>query len=129
MTGNLILRNSNSGDVPAVLEIYNHYVRETAVSFDIEPVSLAVRREWFKQFSEDGPHQLVVAVREGVLVGYASSATFRLKPAYARSVETTIYLAPGETGQETGATLYEHLFARYHPSRAPSCLWGDHIAE
>ena len=116
MTDNLTLRNAHCDDVPALLEIYNHYVRETAVSFDIEPVSLAVRRDWFKQFSEDGPHQLVVAAREGVLVGYASSAIFRLKPAYARSVEKTIYLAPGEIGHGTGAALYEHLFARITPA-------------
>ena len=42
-------------------------------------------------------------------IGYASSGVFRAKPAYARSVETSIYLAHDCVGTGAGTALYEHL--------------------
>ncbi len=43
------------------------------------------------------------------MIGYASSTRFKEKAAYARSVETTIYLDPDWTGKGIGARLYAKL--------------------
>ncbi|MGI9484231.1 MAG: GNAT family N-acetyltransferase [Hyphomicrobiales bacterium] len=112
MSESLIMRSGVPEDVPVLLDIYNHYVRTSPVTFDIEPVSLDARRKWFKQFSYDGPHQLVVAERGGQVLGYAHSTSFRPKPAYARSVETTVYVTPESAGEGIAGKLYEHLLAR-----------------
>ena len=109
---NIKLRNGTSSDLPDMVEIYNHYVRETAITFDIEPATLDSRQTWFAQFVDVGPHQLIVAEEEGEVLGYASAAAFRTKPAYARSVEVTIYLKPGVEGRGLGGALYRELFAR-----------------
>lgn len=100
------------GDLGALTDIYNHYVRETAVTFDIDPITPDERRPWLLSHPEDGPHRLLVArpADGGPIMGYATSSPFRPKAAYATSVETSIYLAPGAGGRGVGTLLYAALF-------------------
>jgi phosphinothricin acetyltransferase len=98
-------------DLEALLEIYNHFVLTTHVTFDIEPRTLAQRRIWLDQFRPDGRHQCFVAVRNGVAIGWAASQRFKDRAAYDTSVETSVYLAPGEEGKGYGRRLYDALFA------------------
>ncbi|WP_031514266.1 GNAT family N-acetyltransferase [Streptomyces sp. NRRL F-5123] len=100
------------GDLAALTDIYNHYVRETPVTFDIDPITPDDRRPWLLSHPEDGPHRLLVArsTEGGQVVGYATSSPYRPKAAYATSVETSIYLAPGAGGRGIGSLLYAALF-------------------
>lgn len=103
------IRPSEERDLPALVELYNHYVRNTPITFDTRPFTVEERRPWFEGFSRSGPHRLLVAELSGAVVGYASSGRFRPKPAYDRSVETTIYLAPDVVGRGLGRRLYQDL--------------------
>lgn len=105
------VRAAVAGDLGAVTEIYNHYVVDTAATFDVTPFTVAERRDWFDRFAESGPYRLLVATRDGEVVGYAASSRFRTKPAYDPSVEVTVYLAPGAGGEGVGSLLYQQLFA------------------
>ena len=42
-----MVRAATEDDLEAINEIYNHYVAETHITFDDEPMSLEGRREWF----------------------------------------------------------------------------------
>ncbi|MEW1859103.1 N-acetyltransferase family protein [Streptomyces sp. NPDC088194] len=100
-------------DLAALTDIYNHYVRETAVTFDVTPLTPGERRPWLLSHPEDGPHRLMVARipgSDGRVLGYATSSAFRPKAAYATSVETSIYLASDVGGRGIGTLLYERLF-------------------
>ena len=100
-------------DLPALTDIYNHYVRETAITFDVTPLTPGERRAWLLSHPEDGPHRLMVARTPesgGRVLGYATSSAFRPKAAYATSVETSIYLVPDAGGQGIGTLLYKQLF-------------------
>jgi phosphinothricin acetyltransferase len=99
-----------STDVPALTEIYNHYVRSDATTFDTQEFSVDERRVWFTHYAETGPHRLLVAVDQSDVVAYATSSAFRAKPAYATSVETTIYCRADATGRGLGKLLYGALF-------------------
>lgn len=110
-TQNIDLRQAKHGDITQITEIYNYYVEHTQITFDLEPQSLENREEWFSQFADSGPHQIVVAEIDGVIAGYACSTKLRPKPAYHQSVETTIYVHPQHTGQGLGKALYGKLFA------------------
>jgi phosphinothricin acetyltransferase len=105
-----VLRRARSGDLEALTGIYNHYVRETPITFDLEPNALEQRRKWLEDFDESGRHQIFVAERDGTLLGYACSRRFRERAAYDPSVETSVYLAVGEGGRGLGARLYQELF-------------------
>ena len=104
------VRPATAGDLEAINEIYDHYVAESHVTFDVEPGSMAARREWFSHYAETGPHRLMVAVDADKVVGFASSSRFRPKPGYLTSVETSIYLAPDLIGKSIGSRLYGELF-------------------
>ena len=104
------IRYAKQSDLPALRDIYNYYVVNTPVCFDLEPRSLAQRQEWFDQFATSGKYRCFVASRGEAPIGYACSAKFKEKEAYATSIETSIYLAPGEGGKGLGRRLYETLF-------------------
>jgi phosphinothricin acetyltransferase len=106
----IAVRHAAMDDAPALLDIYNHYVRETPITFDLEPRTLAQRREWLAGFAPTGRYQCLVAMRDGRAIGWASSSRFKERQAYETSIETGIYLAPGETGRGLGRRLYAALF-------------------
>ena len=106
----LVLRTAVEADLPSVTGIYNHYIRETPITFDLEPFSVEQRRSWFRGFAPRGRHRLVVAERDGRIAGFAFSHRFRSKAAYDSSVETSIYLQPHAVGAGIGTRLYDRLF-------------------
>ncbi len=109
MSEEIIIRTANSTDIPAITRIYNHYVRETHITFDLTEKTETDRAAWLEQFTGNQRHQLIVGEVDGSVIGYACSGTFRTKPAYDRSVETTIYLDHTAGGKGYGLALYQHL--------------------
>ncbi|MEU9619874.1 N-acetyltransferase family protein [Streptomyces sp. NPDC048155] len=102
-------------DLVALTDIYNHYVRETALTFDTAPFTPERRLPWLRSHPEDGPHRLLVAqdvriVGPASVLGYATSSAFRPKAAYATSVEVSVYCAPWAVGRGIGTLLYSSLF-------------------
>ncbi|MHC3818280.1 GNAT family N-acetyltransferase [Streptomyces sp. DT9] len=121
------VRPGIEGDLEALTDIYNHYVRETALTFDTAPFTPGQRLPWLRSYPVDGPHRLLVAqdVRnvdapgadgpdtDGPaprILGYATSSAFRPKAAYSTSVEVSVYCAPGAAGRGIGTLLYTALF-------------------
>jgi phosphinothricin acetyltransferase len=104
------IRAAVRDDLPRLTEIYNYYVVNTPVTFDIEPYTVEGREAWFAQFGATGRYRLVVAEENGRVMGYAGTTRFRPKPAYETTVETTIYCAPEAVGKGLGRRLYAELF-------------------
>lgn len=99
-----------AGDASALLEIYNHYVLNTPITFDIEPRTPGQWQDWMAGFAASGRYRCFVALKDGKAVGWASASQFRTRAAYDTSVETTVYVAPGLGGSGIGRRLYTHLF-------------------
>ena len=106
----VVIRRAEQGDLPALLAIYNHYVRETPATFDIEPRTLEQRQAWLDGFADKGRYQCFVAVKDGRTVGSAASVRYNERAAYETTVSTGIYLAPDARGQGMGRRLYQALF-------------------
>jgi len=104
------IRPADERDLPRLTEIYNHYVRTTAVTFDMAPYDVEGRRPWFSQFRGSGPYRLFVAARDGNVDAYAGTTQFRPKGAYETTVEVTVYCAPSATAQGLGRALFDVLF-------------------
>jgi phosphinothricin acetyltransferase len=109
-SGKVTVRHASEQDLAQVNDIYNRYVIETHFTFDIEPMTLEARREWFEHYDTTGRHRVVVGLSDSSVVGYACSSRWRPKPAYETSVETSIYVAPDAVGRGIGTRLYEELF-------------------
>jgi phosphinothricin acetyltransferase len=106
----IIVRQGKVGDIPALLKIYNHYILNTPITFDIEPRTLSQRQEWFEQFADRGCYRCLVADLKGAAIGWACSTRFKEREAYRTSVETSVYCAPDYTGRGIGHRLYTELF-------------------
>jgi phosphinothricin acetyltransferase len=108
--GAVTIRAGVAADLAQLTDLYNHYVLNSAATFDIEAFRVEDRAGWFAQYGDVGPYRLLVAVAEERLAGYATSSRFRTKPAYDTSVEVTVYLHPERTGGGVGSLLYGALF-------------------
>ncbi|MFD8395423.1 GNAT family N-acetyltransferase [Streptomyces sp. NPDC059680] len=106
------VRPGAEGDLDALTTIYNHYVRETAITFDTAIFTPEERRPWLLSHPEDGPHRLMVATdaESQEILGYATSSPYRPKPAYVTSVEVSVYVAPDAGRRGIGSLLYDALF-------------------
>ena len=54
-------RSAERRDLPALTEIYNHYVERTVTTFDLEPFTVDGRSAWFDHYAVTGPHRLLVS--------------------------------------------------------------------
>ena len=103
------IRPATGRDLPRLTEIYNYYVINTPVAFDIEPYTVERRAAWFNQFSSSGRYRLFVAEETGVVLGYAGTSCFRPKAAYETTVGTSVYCAPDAVPNPASATLHERF--------------------
>jgi phosphinothricin acetyltransferase len=105
-----MIRPATLDDLPALTEIYNHYVINTAITFDLQRFTPAGRRAWFDDHRPDGRHRLLVAIDDERVVGYATSSRWRPKAAYDTTVESSVYIHPDAVGHGIGTALYSALF-------------------
>ena len=105
------VRAATPGDLERLTAIYNHYVADGAITFDIDPCTPDERRSWYAAHTTGPGRRLLVAEEAGSIVGYAGTGPFRAKRAYDTTVETTIYVVPEAIGRGVGRALYAALFA------------------
>jgi phosphinothricin acetyltransferase len=106
-----VIRDAAGDDAESVCRIYNHYIRETIVTFEEQPVSPATMAERIENVAAAALPWLV-AEREGVILGYAYASKWHTRAAYRHSTETTVYLASDAIAQGVGTKLYQVLLER-----------------
>ena len=105
------IRNAAPGDAAAIAAIYNLHVRSTIVTFELEEVSDG---EMSRRISDVHSHELpwLVCVAGDEVLGYAYAGPWKARAAYARTVESSIYLRDDIRGRGVGASLYAALIER-----------------
>ena len=104
------IRAATLADAAGVAEIYNWYIANTVITFEVDPVpvgEMALRME-----AVLAAHEWLVLERGGALLGYAYAGRFHARAAYGFATESTIYLRHGCEGQGLGTTLYAELVRR-----------------
>jgi phosphinothricin acetyltransferase len=113
------IRPAERGDLESIRAIYNAEVAESLVTFDIVPWTVADQVGWLDR--HQGAHPAVVAVEapgpDGVLIGahgeavlgYGSLSPFHERPAYATTVENSVYVARTARRAGVGRALLEEL--------------------
>lgn len=106
----MVTRPATAADLPAVEAIYDEQVRTAVSTFDLEPPGPDY---WERRLAstEHGDH-LLVAVEDEKVLGYAYSSSYRPRPAYRRTRETSVYLLPTAQGRGLGRALYDDLLDR-----------------
>lgn len=98
------------GDATAITLIYNHFILETDISFETEPLTVDEMKQRIAGVAPRYPY--IVVETEGRIVGYAYVHEWSTRPAYAATVESSIYLSPEIAGQGIGGELLGELETR-----------------
>lgn len=117
----LTIRACRESDAARICEIYNHFVRNTIVTFEEVPVSEGDILERIRKVTSKLPW--LVCEEQGSVAGYAYAATWHARSAYRHSVESTIYLAPDFCGRGVGTRLYSALLEELK-ARSIHCVIG-----
>jgi L-amino acid N-acyltransferase len=107
-------------DAMAIMNIYNPEVVEAAISFDLEPRTLLQQEAWIR--AHQVTHPCIVAIneedevgevgaRDEWVLGFALVHPFRDRPAYATTVENSVYVHRGARGRGVGEVLLRQLMA------------------
>lgn len=108
-----LIRPATDDDAESIAEIYNHYIRETIITFEEEPVSPERIRWRLSQIAQLGLPWIVAEparpLAGGSLLGYAYAGVFRERASFRHTVETAVYLPAGAQGQGIGTALYRQL--------------------
>jgi L-amino acid N-acyltransferase YncA len=102
------LRPFQWSDIPAITAIYRHYVENTAITFDTEAPDETAIAEKYAGLMRLG-HPVIIAEREGKVLGYAYASFYRPRAAYRFTCEDSIYLDPTQTGKGLGKALLTEL--------------------
>ncbi|MEZ7198924.1 GNAT family N-acetyltransferase [Pseudodesulfovibrio karagichevae] len=91
-------------DLPRIVEIYNSTVPTRIATADTEPVSVESRRPWFNNHVP-GKRPILVERIDGEVAAWVSFESFYGRPAYGRTAEVSIYIAPEHRRQGLGKRL------------------------
>jgi L-amino acid N-acyltransferase YncA len=94
-------------DAEAIRAIYNAEVTGSTATFDIEPRSRAEQLRWIAE--HQGAHPAVVALEGGQVIAFGSLSPYRERPAYATTVEDSIYVASEHRGKGVGEAILSEL--------------------
>ena len=76
----LLIRPATGADLPAINAIYNYNVQHSTATYQTEPETDAERAAWFAKHGGKCP--VIVAERDGEVVGWASLSRVRERAAY-----------------------------------------------
>jgi L-amino acid N-acyltransferase YncA len=116
-----MIRPCQPADAAQICGIYNHYVRETVVTFEESPVLEAEMARRIGDVTAQLPW--LVTERDGVIQGYAYATPWKTRAAYRHSVESSVYLARHAVGKGLGVQLYAALIAELR-QRGLHCVIG-----
>lgn len=105
-----MIRSAHPSDAEAIVGIYNHYVANTTITFEEQPVSAEEMRRRVDVIQAAGLPWLVLE-EAGQLLGYAYASKWKERSAYRYSVEISVYLKHGIQARGLGSRLYEALFS------------------
>ncbi|SHI58657.1 GNAT family N-acetyltransferase [Algibacter luteus] len=102
-----MIRSVHIDDASALLDIYNYYVLNTTVNFDIDPLSLETFTDKINHIVFEYPY--IVYEENNEILGFAYGSRFRPRPAYNYTAESTVYVKHTAHGKQIGSKLYAEL--------------------
>lgn len=109
MHNNIIIHSAAEADHEEIARIYNHYVLNTTATFEEHKVSPEGMSARINEVMGSNLPWLVLNHNDRVM-GYAYATKWKDRSAYRYTVESSIYIEPGQTEQGMGSMLYSELF-------------------
>lgn len=102
-----MIRFVTQRDVKRITEIYNDYIINTTISFEVKPLSEDDMRNRIELVLAHGP--FLVWEEDGEIAGYCYAHPWKERAAYHNTLETTVYLDPQYFRKGIGSKLMEQL--------------------
>jgi phosphinothricin acetyltransferase len=106
----VVLRDAIASDLPAINDIFNHYVLTCTCAWQHEPDTMAQRQAWFA--AHGVAHPVIVAERGGEVIGWGSLSPFHHRSGYRFTVEDSLYIRADSQGRGIGTMLLTVLLRR-----------------
>jgi phosphinothricin acetyltransferase len=103
----IAVRAARLADAQRIAEIWNHEVLHTDHTTDTEPRTVVQQRTWLARRDED--HPVIVVTRGDRVIAFGALSPYRVKPAFHRTVEDSVYVDRIERGQGLGALVLGRL--------------------
>jgi len=118
-----MIRIASAGDLPAIVEIYNHAVTQRFATADLRPVTVDERRGWFADH-EPSAYPIHVFDEDGMVIGWCSLSSYRAgRQAVLGTAEISYYVSRAAQGRGVGSALVQHA-VRQAPSLGKRVLFG-----
>lgn len=104
------VRFAQEADLPAITRIYNEGIDDRIATLETEKRTVEERRAWL--VSRDERHPVLVATRDGIVLGWASLNVFNPRPAYRHVADFSVYVGREARGQGVGSALLEAVIER-----------------
>jgi L-amino acid N-acyltransferase YncA len=99
-----------AADLPAINDIYNHYVLNSTATYQEDLETLESRQAWFDRH---GPaHPVTVARISSTIAGWASLSPYHPRSAYRRTVECSVYVDSSTHRRGLGRALMLDIISR-----------------
>jgi len=118
----MIIRDFCERDVGPANALTNHFILNTAVHFGTQPATDEQYAEVWRNGSKSYPW--LTAEVDGRFTGCARAYRWRERDAYARTVETGIYVAREAQGRGIGRALYATLLERLRAAGFRTAIGG-----
>ncbi|MCH1469479.1 MAG: GNAT family N-acetyltransferase [Planktomarina sp.] len=109
LNADVTIRTAQAEDAADIQAVYAPFVQETSVSFETVPPSVETMAARIS--SNLARHGYFVAQSDAGILGFAYASPYRPRPAYERTAEVSVYLAPQAQGRGLAQALYRALFA------------------
>lgn len=103
----LRFRLAEEDDLKNILDSYNASIPGRMATADLEPQSMDERKKWFEKH-KNGKRPAWVIEEDGVYAGWFSYSNFYGRPAYAATVEFSLYLNPEFQGRGLGRQALDY---------------------
>lgn len=110
-TSDWIIRSATPEDAQQVWDIYQYYVKNTAISFEITMPSVDEISKRITRTTSAFPY-FVAATESGRILGYAYAGPFIPREAYSHCCEVSIYVSNENKRRGLGKALYKELFTQ-----------------
>ena len=107
---NLKIRDVKLEDAARLVEIYSHYVLNTAVSFEYAVPTIEEFENRITNITKKYPY--LVCEKDGKIIGYVYASAYSSREAYNWTADTSIYVDKDCRRSGAGSLLYKELEKR-----------------
>jgi len=117
------IRKVTLNDAQAICNIYNYYIENTAITFEVVPISEIEEKQRINDII-NSEHLFYIGEIDEKIIGFYYTHRWNNRYAYNTTIEESIYLDKDETGKGYGTQMLEHLLKQIDKNKIHVLIAG-----